>query len=105
MEVEEEEEQEQVEGQGVKTLDGWEWRVRVWVWAGVAVCCSVLYCAAVCCSEGGRGMGWLWSVGSMKLWVSFAEYRLFYRALLQKRLIILSILLTEATPYELHVYR
>ena len=39
------------------------------------------------------------SVGSIKLWVSFAYYRLFYRALLQKRPIILSILLTKATPY------
>jgi len=46
-------------------------------------------------------MGWLQSVGSMKSQVSFAEYRLFYRALLQKRLIISSILLTEATPYEI----
>jgi len=42
--------------------------------------------------------GWLRSVGSIKLHVSFAEYRLFYRALLQKRPKILSILLTEATP-------
>jgi len=44
-------------------------------------------------------MGWLRSVGSMKWQVSFAEYRLFYRSLLQKRPIILSILLTVATPY------
>ena len=44
-------------------------------------------------------MGWLRSVGSIKLVVSFAAYRLFYRALLQKRPIILSILLTEATLY------
>ena len=43
-------------------------------------------------------MGWLRSVGSTKLQVSFAEYRLFYRALLRKRPIILSILLTKATP-------
>ena len=43
-------------------------------------------------------MGWLWLVGSIKLYVSFAEYSLFYRTLLQKRPIILSILLTEATP-------
>jgi len=34
-----------------------------------------------------------------KLLVSFAEYCLFCRALLQKRPIILSILRTEATPY------
>jgi len=34
-------------------------------------------------------MGWLRLVGSLKLQVSFAEYRLLYRALLQKRLIIL----------------
>ena len=44
-------------------------------------------------------MGWIRSVGSIKLQVSFAEYILFYRALLQKRPITLSILLTEATPY------
>jgi len=31
-------------------------------------------------------MGWLRLVGSLKLYVSFAEYRLFYRALLQTRL-------------------
>ena len=43
-------------------------------------------------------MGWLRSVGSIRLQVSFAEYRLFYRALLQKRPVILSILLVEATP-------
>jgi len=29
----------------------------------------------------GKYMGWLRSVGSIKLYVSFAEYRLFYRAL------------------------
>ena len=46
------------------------------------------------------GMGWLQSVGSIKLKVSFAEYRLFYRALLQKRPVILSILLTKATPQD-----
>jgi len=34
-------------------------------------------------------MGWLRSVGLIKLQVSFAEYRLFYRALLQKRPVIL----------------
>jgi len=44
-------------------------------------------------------MGWLRSVGSIKLYVSFAEYRLFYRTLLQKRPVIVSILLTEATPH------
>jgi len=44
-------------------------------------------------------MGWLRSVGSIKLWVSFAEYCLFYRALLQNRPMILSILLTNATSY------
>ena len=44
-------------------------------------------------------MGWLRLVGSLKLQVSFAEYRLFYRALLQKRPIILKSLLLVATPY------
>ena len=45
------------------------------------------------------GMGWLRLVGSLKLQVSFAEYSLFYRALLQKRPIILRSLLIKATPY------
>jgi len=37
--------------------------------------------------------------GSLKLEVSFAEYRLFYRALLKKRPNILRSLLIVATPY------
>ena len=44
-------------------------------------------------------MGWLRLVGSLKLQVFFAEYSLFYRALLQKRPIILRSLLIGATPY------
>ena len=47
-------------------------------------------------------MGWLRFVGSLKSQVSFAEYRLFYRALLQKRPIILRSLLIVATPYISH---
>jgi len=43
-------------------------------------------------------MGWLRLVGSLKLYVSIAEYSLFYRALLQKRLIILRSLLIVASP-------
>jgi len=38
-------------------------------------------------------------VGSLKSYVSFAEYRLFYRALLQKRPMILRSLLIVAAPY------
>ena len=44
-------------------------------------------------------MGWLRLVGSFKLQGSFAEYRLFYGALLQTRLIILRCVLIVATPY------
>jgi len=44
-------------------------------------------------------MGWLRSVGSLKLYVSFAEYSLFYRALLQKRPVLLRSLPIEATAY------
>jgi len=46
-----------------------------------------------------RAMGWLRLGGSLKSYVSFAEYRLFHRALLQKRPIILMSLLLKATPY------
>jgi len=75
-----------------------------------SVCCSVLQsvavCVAVCCNllrcvlqRGGSmsfcrgflsalvdGMGWLRLVGSLKLQISFSEYSLFYRALLQRDL-------------------
>jgi len=46
----------------------------------------------------GNSIRWLRLVGSTKLQVSFAEYGLFYRACLQKRLIILRSLLIVATP-------
>jgi len=45
-------------------------------------------------------MGWLWLVGSIKLPVSFAKEPYKRDDILQKRPIILSILLTVATPYE-----
>jgi len=41
--------------------------------------------------------GWLWFIGSLKIQVSFAEYSLFYRALLQKRPMFLGRLLIVAT--------
>ena len=44
-------------------------------------------------------MGWLRLVGSLKLQVSLENIGLFYRALLQKRPIILRSLLIIATPY------
>jgi len=50
-------------------------------------------------TEGFLGMVWLRWVGALKLYVSFAEYSLFYTALLQKRHIILRSLLIVATPY------
>ena len=43
----------------------------------------------------------LWLVGSLRLWVSFAEYCLFYRALLQKRPIIYRSLLSVLTYHHL----
>ena len=46
-----------------------------------------------------HSMGWPRLVGSFQSQVSFAEYSLFYRALLQKRPIILRSLLIVATPY------
>jgi len=44
-----------------------------------------------------HSMVWLVLVGSFKLWVSYAEYRLFCRALLQKRPIMFISLLIVAT--------
>ena len=49
-------------------------------------------------------MWWLRLVGSFKIWVSFAEYRLFDRALLQKRPITLWSLLIVATPYDSYMW-
>jgi len=55
--------------------------------------CSIDYCArTVERLSHARTMGWLRSVGSIQLWVSFAENCPFYRALLQKKPIIYSIL-------------
>jgi len=44
-------------------------------------------------------MGWLWLVGSIKLQVSFAKEPYVGDHILQKRHMVLSILLTVATPY------
>ena len=49
--------------------------------------------------HGDRDIGWLWLVGPLESHVSFAEYRLFYGAILQKRSIMLRSLLIVATPY------
>ena len=49
-------------------------------------------------------MGWLRLVGSLRLQVSFAEFRLVYRALLQKRRIISRSLLIVATPFLIVVF-
>ena len=46
-----------------------------------------------------QAIGWLRLVGSLRLYVSFAEYRLFYGALLQMRSIIVRSLLIVAIPY------
>ena len=53
-----------------------------------------------CCSRCNvPPMGWLWLVESKKLYVSFAKKTYKRDAILQKRPISLSILLTVATPY------
>ena len=65
----------------------------------VGVCCSVLQCVALAAMKDMHGVATISRL--LKLQVSFAEYRLFYRALLQKRPIILSSLLIAATPYPL----
>jgi len=50
-------------------------------------------------------MEWLWLVGSIKLSVSFAKEPYKRDYILQKRPMILSILLTVATPYVyVHIY-
>ena len=87
----------------------------VCMYVRVCVCLCVCVCVAIMCLFGqlvcynmpvghcvnysvNNRMGWLRVVGSLKLYVSFAEYRLFYRALLQKRPVISRSLLIVATP-------
>ena len=65
--------------------------VRTCTFENIYVACTYVYI-------------WVRLVGSFKLQVSFAEYRLFYRALLQKRPIILRSLLIIATPYMSRVH-
>ena len=68
----------------------------------IYVCVCFFVCVYVCVGSAFdciSGMGWLRLVGSFKLWVSFAEYRLFYRVFLQKRPMILRSLLIVATLY------
>ena len=62
------------------------WRASSFFWHATFTCTHT------------RSIRWLQLVGFLKLQVSFAEYRLFYRALLQQRPIILRSLLIEATP-------
>ena len=76
---------------------------------GVPVLCVVAGCLSILC-PGVVGMD-EYGVATVsridKLQVSFAEYRLFGRPLLQKRPIILSILLTNVAPYmkrHIHLY-
>ena len=61
--------------------------VCVWVVLLRRTLASLDVCLCACldslCDAHTKGMGWLRSVGSIKLSVSFAEYHLFYRALLQ----------------------
>jgi len=76
----------------VRTVRGYMYVCVCWFLC-VCSCMCVLVCTCITIQPvPPRLVGWI------KLHVSFAKYRLFYRALLQKRPIILSILLTEATP-------
>jgi len=68
--------------------------LSVYMWVCVYICRYIDIC---------RDMDWLRLVGFLKLLVSFAEYGLFYRALLQKRPIILRSLLIVATLYIDHL--
>jgi len=55
------------------------------------------------CGDESAAMEWLRLVRSLQLYVSFAEYGLFYKALVQKRPIIWRSLLLVATPYSMSV--
>ena len=73
--------------------------VCVRVCACVYITCVLVVCVCVCVSIVHVGLS-LDEIQkcSVKSQVTFTEYGLFYRALLQKRPVILSILLAKATP-------
>ena len=58
-----------------------------------------VYSNRVYSNRANASMGWLWLVGWIKLQVSFAKETYKRDNILQKRPIILPILLTVATPY------
>ena len=62
---------------------------------------QLMFCSEFRMLSRSSAMRWLRLVGSLKSWVSFAEYCLFYWALLQKRPIILRSLLIVATQHHL----
>jgi len=74
--------------------------VNQWIhiYVNIYMCVYVYIHMYICVCTYERCMGWLGLVGSLKLQISFAEYSLVYRALLQKRPIIFRSLLIEATP-------
>ena len=65
----------------------------------VSVSFTVPFCSVFPLLWGFLCMRSLRFVGSLKLYVSFAQYRFFYRALLQKRPVIWRSLRIEASPY------
>jgi len=76
----------------------------------IAMCCSVrcsaLQCVALCVSSNLATMGWLRLVGSIKLISRIDKIEPYKRDhILHKRPMILSILLTVATPWFLQVLR
>jgi len=71
--------------------------------------CHYLHCAWISLSRRPKyvyihTMGWIRLVGTLKVQVSIAEYKPFYRALLQKKPIILRSLRIVATPYTILIH-
>ena len=66
-------------------------------WTFVVTVCLQMCILYTFEKEAESTMGWRRLVGSLKLQVSFVEHSLFYRALLQKRPIILRSLIIVAT--------
>jgi len=82
--------------------------IHICIYAYLYVCIYIhiylsIYISIYCTARHSWAMGWwLRWVGSLKLQVSFAKYGLLYRALLQKRPMILRSLLIVASPYLIH---
>ena len=83
---------------GYRELSNFDFFATLYAWSVFGGNCKV-YCILSTALPRIQRMGWLWLVGSIKLYVTFAKEPYKRDHILQKRPILFSILLTVPTPY------